>query len=869
MADQLTIQINGDIQDYQKSLKTITKDTKKLQGVLTDIAKPAAIAFAALTTIVGLTNKTFIDYEKALVGVGKTTDIEGKALEKFGKNIQDLSKRIPVAANELLGIAQAAGQLGVRGEENLLKFTETVAKLGVSTDLAGEEAATALTRILTVTGEGVEDIDKFGSAVVALGNNFAATESEIVRMATEVSRSTAVFGVSAGESAALGAALKSVGVQAQLGGSAIGRAFRAIDKAVRQGGEEMKHLEELTGQTGATLTKTFKEDSVAAFQLFIKGLGDVAARGGDTTEALGKFGLKGEEILKVLPVLALKSELVGKALKTAAKESKNATALNKEAAKAFATLGSNIQTLKNSIVALSVDMGSLFAKDITNLVEGAKSLAKGLSELDDETKENLASFIKWAAIISGSIATIALVGKGILVVSGLLGSLGAAFLTAGGLAATFWTAVTGPIGIAIAGIALVTAGIGALWAILKEEGASEELEKNNSKLKSLKRTQGQLNQFIKDSKGVNSETAIERLAQIDAEIKKLEDLKNKKIEVGEVSTEGEEDKKDEEDGGVDQKAIDKAVATAERLKNQKQTEFEDKKAQLLENQELLTEEELEAAQEAFELKEEQKAEQELIAQARELESKGKHDEALALLEDARVQKQIKDSDKILKVKKDDDKKDLDNKKKLAALEKDLAIKTSDAKVTLVKNTANLVQTILGKESKAAFIIGKIVAAGDVLLADSKSRAWAAAASLSAASAAGPAAPAVFAASMASYNALLTANTAIALGTIAAQTVTGFADGGRAIGGIPGVDSIPAMLQNNEFVSPAQNFEEVIGSVRAKREAEDLTGEGGFGGGQQVDIRVSYDSPEASQIVTVSQVEDTALGISRDSFKESA
>lgn len=57
------------------------------------------------------------------------------------------------------------------------KFTDTVAKLGVAVDgISAEEAATLLAKIGTVTGEGVGNIDKMGSVVVALGNKMAATE---------------------------------------------------------------------------------------------------------------------------------------------------------------------------------------------------------------------------------------------------------------------------------------------------------------------------------------------------------------------------------------------------------------------------------------------------------------------------------------------------------------------------------------------------------------------------------------------------------------------------------------------------------------------------------------------------------------------
>ena len=64
--------------------------------------------------------------------------------------------------------------------------------------------------------------------------------------------------------------------------------------------------------------------------------------------------------------------------------------------------------------------------------------------------------------------------------------------------------------------------------------------------------------------------------------------------------------------------------------------------------------------------------------------------------------------------------------------------------------------------------------------------------------------------------------AIAFGAEQVSKVTAAAEGGLMTGGIPGVDSIPVLAQRNELIAPAQNFEEVIGSVRAQREAQELT-----------------------------------------------
>lgn len=60
--------------------------------------------------------------------------------------------------------------------------------------------------------------------------------------------------------------------------------------------------------------------------------------------------------------------------------------------------------------------------------------------------------------------------------------------------------------------------------------------------------------------------------------------------------------------------------------------------------------------------------------------------------------------------------------------------------------------------------------------------------------------------------------------IAKISSTGFAQGGLVEGGTPGRDSVSAMLSPGEIVAPRQNFEEVIGSVRAQREANALTDE---------------------------------------------
>lgn len=528
--NSLIIRINGDAKSFLDELDKIKKKTEDVEKVLSSVSKANAIAFAALSAAVAVTTNEFINYEKALVAVGKTTGIEGTQLTNLGKTFQKLSEEIPVSTNELLNIAQAAGSLGISAEKDLVKFTKTIAKLGVASDLHGEQAAATLARILTVTKENIGTIDTFASVIVRLGNEYAATESEIARMTNEVARSTAVFEVSSTEAAALGTALKSMGIAAELGGSVVGKAFQTIQKAITFGGKPLEDLVKLTGLTGAQLKKTFEEDSTKVFQLFIEGLGKIRKEvgAGGVIAELEKFKLKGDEVNKVLPVLATNAEFVGKALATAADEAKKGTALEKEAAAAFNTLGSEIDRMKNAATNAAVKIGESLAPSIKEIAVDITSFLKRVNNLDTEIIQNTATLVKWGAIITGAIAGLTAVGLAVIKISAIITALSAAFLPATIAASGFWIALTGPVGIAVAGLVAVTAGVIALNKTLDKGEKPKTIEEINYQLAQLKERRDELQK--NNNFSFRNQTALDNIRK---EIKELERLREAKVKATE------------------------------------------------------------------------------------------------------------------------------------------------------------------------------------------------------------------------------------------------------------------------------------------------------------------------------------------------
>jgi len=212
------------------------------------IAKFATGAVGVATVAVGALGvaslKTAISFESAFAGVGKTvddvSDSTGK-LTEIGKELRaefvQLTKEIPITFEELAKIGELGGQLGI-ARDQLLGFSETIAALGVSTNLTTEEAETAIARFQNIYQVAADDVaentSRVGSAIVDLGNNFATTESEITRFSERMAAAGKIAGLTQADVLAIGTAMSSVGIEAEAGGTAVQKTLLSINKAVTQ-----------------------------------------------------------------------------------------------------------------------------------------------------------------------------------------------------------------------------------------------------------------------------------------------------------------------------------------------------------------------------------------------------------------------------------------------------------------------------------------------------------------------------------------------------------------------------------------------------------------------------------------------------------
>ena len=356
-AGDVLVKIKGDSSDLDNSLKGVDGKINKHAGNWTNRMKKVGMVITGVVAAIGGASlKMAVDFEEAFAGVRKTVDATEEEFAELDKALREMTKELPVTYIELARIAEAAGQLGI-AKEDIISFTNTIAKLGMATNMTGDEAATSLARFMNITGMATEDVERLASVIVDLGNNSATTEAEIVDMAMRLAGAGTTIGMTEVQIMAFAAALSSMGLRSEAGGTAFSKTMLEMNSAVAGGGTELKAFASTAGMTTTEFATLFKEDATGAVMSFVSGLGRMKSAGQDITPVLDEVGLSGIRVVDTLLRATGAQELLTDAQKLAAEAWEENSALQEEAAKRIETTASKLQILKNEVALTQAALG--------------------------------------------------------------------------------------------------------------------------------------------------------------------------------------------------------------------------------------------------------------------------------------------------------------------------------------------------------------------------------------------------------------------------------------------------------------------------------------------------------------------------------
>ena len=391
-----------------------------------------------------------MDFESAMTGVAKTTDLTDDELSAMSDAIKEMSTEIPATTEELAAIAESAGQLGIH-KESLLDFTEIMAMLGTSTNMTADEAATSLSRLANITGMSQEDFDRLGATIVDLGNNLATTEKEIVDMSMRIAGAGAQVGMTEAEIMSFSGALSSVGIEAEAGGSAFSTLISNMSLAVQQGGDGLEQFADVAGMSASEFAAAFEEDAAGAIIPFIQGLGNMESEGRSAIAVLDDMGLSDIRMRDALLRAAGASDVFTNALQIGSNAWDENTALVNEATKRYATTQSQLTMMQNAYKNLKVAIGDAYTPALQKAYSVGTQVLNAVSQF---VKQNPALVNAITAFV-GVLGAVTIALTAYTAVVKIANAATAAFATVSNVA-------LGPIFAVTAAVAAVTAGIVAL-----------------------------------------------------------------------------------------------------------------------------------------------------------------------------------------------------------------------------------------------------------------------------------------------------------------------------------------------------------------------------------------------------------------------
>lgn len=434
--------------------------------------------------------KAAIDWESAFTGVKKTVneivDANGNVTYSYAElegKLKNLATRLPATHQEIAQVAENAGQLGI-STDHIVEFTKTMIDMGESTNLSADEASTALARLANITGMSQDKFSNLGSSIVWLGNNFATTEQEITEMSLRLAGAGKQIGLSQGSITGIAAALSSVGIEAEQGGSAFsklmvslqlavekgagamqplqdladraGVSIETMNRAVNAGGKELKAIAANAGLTSAEFkdiwqnatdaagslssfaqvagmssdefAKLFKSKPEVALERFVKGLGESEKHGKSAIAVLDEMGITEVRLRDTLLRAANAGDLMTKAIEGGNKAFNENTALANEANKRYETTESKLKMLRNEAVNLGIELGGPLVDALRDGLQAAKPWLETLSDMAEKFSqlepEQQRSILKWIAMGAAAGPTLKILGGGISTVGGLYKAFG-------------------------------------------------------------------------------------------------------------------------------------------------------------------------------------------------------------------------------------------------------------------------------------------------------------------------------------------------------------------------------------------------------------------------------------------------------------
>lgn len=353
--------------------------------------------------IVGKSIKVGIDFESAMADVKKVTELsEGHSLKDFKQDIIDLSKKLPMSAEEIAKIVSEGGKLGLASKE-ALEFGKTATAMGVAFEMGADEAGEAIGGLMANLQTDVKGIKDLGDSINYLADKGSSDAKNIVDIISRIGGMGNLVGLQRENMAALAATLDEVKIPAEVAGTAISSMLTKLSTADALGEKAEEAFMQL-GLSGEFMKKALNENSQEAINLLLSRIKTLNKESqiGVITNIFGNDS----GTIRAMTTLVNGYDRYQELLKMANSEEKKGS-MDKELINKCDTTAAALKILGNNIIAIAIKFSDA-------LLPVVKSVALGFSFVTNIIDTLLSNFPVLSAIIATATVTFLLAKPAIL-----------------------------------------------------------------------------------------------------------------------------------------------------------------------------------------------------------------------------------------------------------------------------------------------------------------------------------------------------------------------------------------------------------------------------------------------------------------------
>lgn len=393
----LAVKIAGSVSSSFSSAMGAAEN--RISGLGTIAKQAAAVAAAAwgalkIGEFVKDSIQSAVNFESAMADVAKVVDglrdDNGNLTDSYyamSDSIVQMSKDIPMAAEDLAAITAAAGTAGIAADE-LTTFTETAAKMGVAFDTTADQAGDWMAKWRTSFSMGQEEVTALADQINYLSNNSASTASEISTIVTAVGPLGDVAGISAAQIAALGSTMVGVGVQQDVAATGI----RKLATTMVAGSSATKAQATVLQQLGLDATEMaerMQTDAEGAILTFLEAVSKLP----EAEQAAALKNYFGQESVGAIAPLLTNLDVLRERFEMVADAQLYAGSMDAEYAARAATTANNIQLYENRIAALKIQIGDYLLPVVNKVLAAASGGLDWISDKIASAEGTVSGFI--------------------------------------------------------------------------------------------------------------------------------------------------------------------------------------------------------------------------------------------------------------------------------------------------------------------------------------------------------------------------------------------------------------------------------------------------------------------------------------------